>query len=235
MPGNAASNPSPLETHERRVAIFAIVGPLVFGAGLCALLIAMNSRDNSPTVGMGYSVISPAARLIAPDRPRHLVDFTLIDRTGRTVTRSDLDGKILVVNFLFTSCSLTCPAVSRTIAQIQRLTTNQPDVMLVSLTVDPRDDTPAVLEKYGGRFGADTNRWLFLTGAKSELYHLIQSSFLSEDLNDPLGYMPGNFSHTERIAVVDAHGRLHGYFDGLYRGAPAAVVNEITKLRSQPF
>ena len=81
-------------------------------------------------------------RLIPPDHPRQLVNFSLTDHTGRTVTRADLDGKFLMVDFLFTSCSLTCPVVNRQMAQIQQLTTNQPDVKLVSLTVDPRDDTP---------------------------------------------------------------------------------------------
>ena len=57
------------------------------------------------------------------------------------------------------------------------------------------------------RFGADTNRWLFLTGDKAVLYALIGQSFLAKDENDPFSYMPGNFSHTERIAVVDSGGQ----------------------------
>src|SRR5208283_751676 len=170
-------------------------------------------------------------RLITPDHPRQLVDFSLTDRTGRRVTRSELDGKILVVDFLFTSCSLTCPVVNRCLAQIQQLTTNQPDVKLVSLTVDPRDDTIEALAKYGERFGADTNRWLLLTGDKTELYGLIAASFLNQDLDDPFNYMPGNFSHTDRIALVDSHGRLRGFFDGLNPNTAAAVVDEISRLR----
>jgi len=233
MPGNAGSKSHQRQVHERLIATFAVVGPLVLGAGLCALLIALNRREDNPPAESDFVVKSQEARLIAPDRPRALVNFMLTDRTGRTVTRSDLDGKILVVDFLLTSCSLTCPVVNRQMAQIQQLMTNQPDVMLVSLTVDPRDDTPAVLEKYGERFGADTNRWLFLTGEKSELYNLIKSSFLTQDLNDPLSYMPGNFSHTDRIAIVDAHGHLRGYFDGLNANTATAVVNEITQLRNQ--
>jgi protein SCO1/2 len=171
--------------------------------------------------------------LIQPDHPRSLVDFSLTDSTGRPVTRVDLDGKILIVDFLFTSCSLTCPVVNKQMAQIQQLTTNQPDVKLVSLTVDPRDDTPDVLEKYGQSFGADTNRWVFLTGNKAVLYDVIGKSFLAQDLNDPFAYMPGNFSHTERIAVMDARGHLEGYFDGLNQNTAGAVVDEIAKLRNE--
>jgi protein SCO1/2 len=232
---NADSKPRKQRNDERLFAIVAIVGSLVFGAGFCFLLFAMNNRENNPANETGYAVENSKSRLIPPDHPRQLVNFTLTDRAERTVTRSDLAGKILVVDFLFTSCSLTCPAVNRQMAQIQQLTANQPDVKLVSLTVDPRDDTPAVLEKYGERFGANTNRWLFLTGDKSQLYDLIGTSFLAKDSDDPFSYMPGNFSHTERIAVVDSHGHLRGYFDGLNQNTASAVVEEITKLQNQTF
>ena len=168
---------------------------------------------------------------IQPDRPRQLADFTLTDRTGRTVTRAELAGKFLVVDFLFTSCSLTCPAVNRQMAEIQQFTSNQPDVQLVSLTVDPRTDTVPVLAKYGERFGADPNRWLLLTGDKTVLHELIATSFLTQDADDPFNYMPGNFSHTERIAIVDAGGQVHAYFDGLREDAAQAVVAEIARLR----
>ncbi len=200
---------------------------LAFATGFCLLLFALNQHEKETS--------PPSAnlppRFISPDHPRQLVNFSLTDRTGRQVTRSELDGKILVVDFLFTSCSLTCPVVNRCMAQIQQLTTNRPDVMLVSLTVDPRDDTIEALAKYGERFGADTNRWLLLTGDKTELYGLIAASFLNQDLDDPFNSMPGNFSHTDRIALMDAHGRLRGFFDGLNPNTAAAVVEEIGRLR----
>jgi protein SCO1/2 len=178
-------------------------------------------------------VPTPSSDAVAlePDHSRELVDFSLIDRTGRTVTRSDLAGKFLVVDFLFTSCSLTCPVVNGHMAEIQKLTATQPDVELLSLTVDPRDDTIGVLTKYGAQFGADTNRWLLLTGEKNDLYHLIATSFLSQDENDPFTYMPGNFSHTERIAVVDSRGNVRAYFDGLSENVATAVVQQIARLR----
>ena len=171
---------------------------------------------------------------ILPDRERRLGDFWLTDETGRTVTRAELAGKILVVSFLFTSCSLTCPEVSRRMADIQRLTLTDAGVRLVSLTVDPRSDTPPVLAKWGARFGADTNRWLLLTGSRPVLHGLIAQSFLAQDNGDPFNSMPGNFTGTERIAVVDRHGRTRIYFDGLREETPAAVAAEIARLRGEP-
>ncbi len=227
MSRKAGSKRSKQRNDERLFAVAAIIGSLLFGAGFYFLLFEMNSRDETQAV----PAENPEAVVILPDHPRQLVNFSLTDRTGRTVTRSELDGKFLVVDFLFTGCSLTCPAVNSHMAQIQQLTTNQPDVKLVSLTVDPRDDTTDVLAQYGERFGADTNRWLFLTGDKTELYGLIGTSFLAQDTDNQFGYMPGNFAHTERIAIVDPQGQVRAYFDGLNDGVDSAVVAEINRLR----
>jgi protein SCO1/2 len=223
------SKPSGSKEHdgERLFLYVAISLSLVLGTGFFLFIYFLNYHEQQT----GAAAENSPPRLIAPDHPRQLVDFSLTDRTGRNVARSELDGKILVVDFLYTSCSLTCPVVNKCMAQIQQLTTNQPDVKLVSLTVDPRDDTVDALEKYGERFGADTNRWLLLTGDKTTLYDLIGNSFLAQDLNDPFNYMPGNFVHTERIALVDSRGKLRGFFDGLNDDTAAAVVEEIKNLR----
>jgi cytochrome oxidase Cu insertion factor (SCO1/SenC/PrrC family) len=213
---------------ERLFFYAATIMSLLFGAGFFWLLFALNSRDQTHSLP---AAANPNAAAIAPDHPRQLVNFSLTDRTGRTLTQSELAGKFLVVDFLLTRCSLTCPVVNQHMAQIQQLTTNQPDVRLVSLTVDPRDDTADVLAQYAARFGADTNRWLFLTGDKTELYGLIATSFLAQDADNQFGYMPGNFSHTERIAVVDSRGRVQAYFDGLNDDVHSAVVAEINRLR----
>lgn len=171
---------------------------------------------------------------IAVDQPRVLVDFTLTDRTGRPVTRAEVQGKVLVVSFLFTSCSLTCPEVSRRMADIQRLTDGQPDVRLLSLTVDPRTDTTNTLAKWGDRYGAETNRWYLLTGGKPELYRLIATSFLKQDNTDPFNSMPGNFAGTERIALVDRHGRTRAFYDGLSPQTPDAIADHIRELLAEP-
>jgi len=205
---------------EKLFLVIVLALALVAGAGSWLAAAAL-SRHDQP-------------RGVLPDKVRTLGEFTLTDETGRAVTRKELERKIVVVSFLFTSCSLTCPEVSKRMAEIQRLTANADDVRLVSLTVDPRTDTPSVLAKWGIRFVADTNRWHFLTGEKPMLYGLIGTSFLAQDGSDPFNSMPGNFAGTERIAVVDAHGRTRIYFDGLRNDTPAAVVAEIAQLRREP-
>jgi len=170
---------------------------------------------------------------LPPDRPRQLADFALTDRSGRAVTRADLTNQFLVVNFVFTSCSVSCQQVNHHMAEIQRLTAAQLDVRLVSLTVDPRTDTPSVLAEYGRKFGADTNRWLLLTGGKPALYAVIESSFLPRSDAPEWSVMPGNFVHAERIAVVDRAGTVRAFFDGMSSRTPREIVELIHRLRTE--
>jgi cytochrome oxidase Cu insertion factor (SCO1/SenC/PrrC family) len=106
-----------------------------------------------------------------------LPDFSLTERGGRAVTRTDLVGKVWVANFIYTHCTDTCPLQSARMAALQQDLAGQQDVRFVSITVDPRRDTPAVLAEYAARYRADRNRWLFLTGDKQTIYTLIQEGF----------------------------------------------------------
>lgn len=106
-----------------------------------------------------------------------LPDFSLTDRTQRTVTRADLLGTVWVANFIYTHCTDTCPLQSARMAALQRDFAEEPRLRFVSITVDPKRDTPAVLAKYAARYGADRDRWWFLTGHKQTIYALIQEGF----------------------------------------------------------
>lgn len=104
-------------------------------------------------------------------------EFTLVERSERDVTRDDLLGQVWVVNFFYASCPDTCPLESAEMANLQRDVADAPEVRLVSISVDPEHDTPEVLRAYAQRFGADPERWLFLTGDKAAIIRLAQEGF----------------------------------------------------------
>jgi cytochrome oxidase Cu insertion factor (SCO1/SenC/PrrC family) len=103
--------------------------------------------------------------------------FTLHERSGRAVSKEDLLGKVWVTDFIFTRCVDECPLVSQRMARLQAAFATQADFRLVSITVDPAHDTPEVLTRYAANFGADTRRWLFLTGDKTAIYRLVRWGF----------------------------------------------------------
>ncbi len=163
---------------------------------------------------------------------RRLVDFNLTERSGRAVGLSDLRDKFLVVNFVHTGCSISCALVNQRMAEVQKLVAGQNDVQLLSLTVDPGTDSPAVLTKFAKQFGADAERWLFLTGDRRSVYQLIETSFLSRDTNATHMEMPGGFRKSDHIALVDRDGKVRRYFPGMKFETPGAIIKAIEELRA---
>lgn len=103
-------------------------------------------------------------------------DFAFTERSGKKVTKADLLGHPWLISFIFTRCAGPCPKVSGRMVELQKLLVGT-DVKLVTLTVDPDFDKPDVLTRYAQAFGADPNRWLYLTGDKQKTYRLINESF----------------------------------------------------------
>jgi len=146
-----------------------------------------------------------------------VADFTLTERSGQTIRCQDLRGKVWVASFLFTRCCTGCPRISADLLQLQKDLANEERVLIVSFTVDPEYDTPAVLKSYADGLGADPKRWLFLTGEQEEIYRLIRDSFhLAAEQNQGEARKPGNeVTHANRLVVVDRQGHIRGLdFDG---------------------
>lgn len=104
-------------------------------------------------------------------------DFLLLERSGRPIQLADLHGQIWIASFVFTRCTEACPLLTTAMAQLQADFTGADRVRLVSITLDPEHDTVAVLAHYAARFGADPERWLFLTGEKESIYRLARDGF----------------------------------------------------------
>ena len=99
-------------------------------------------------------------------------DFALRDAAGRTVSSSDLRGKVVVLNFVYTNCPNVCPLHAERIAEVQGMVNQTPmrdRVRFITVTTDPQNDTPAVMRAYGGNHGLDSVNWTFLTSDPKRL------------------------------------------------------------------
>lgn len=168
-----------------------------------------------------------------PDSDRQLQHFVLTERSGATVSRDALSNKFLVVNFIHTGCSVSCEQVNRRMSELQTIVQDQTDVQLLSLTVDPRSDSPPALAKFADRFKADAQKWIFLTGDKEPVYDLIETSFLTRHTGGVVSPETGGFLDTDRIALVDKAGKVRLYFNGLQSTAPQSIAEAIEKLRTE--
>ena len=139
-------------------------------------------------------------------------DFELTERSGRTVRLADLKGRIWVADFIFTSCAGPCPMLSQQMSGFQTALARAPEIRLVSFSVDPERDTPAVLSEYAARYKADRERWLFLTGDRTTVYRLIREGFRLTVEEEPES--EGQILHSLRFALVDRAGQVRGYYNG---------------------
>lgn len=153
-------------------------------------------------------------------------DFSLTERSGRTISSTDLAGRPYIVDFVFTTCAGPCPLLSQNMEKLQDSLGDR-DVQLVSITVDPERDTPEALTRYAKRYGADPDRWLFLTGAKQAIYDLVRGGFLlaiDDGALSPDGMPgPGIITHSTKFVLVDGEGQIRAFFSG----EESSIVDEV--------
>lgn len=150
------------------------------------------------------------------DRFGEVPRFSLIERSGRSISASDLLGKAWIVDFIYTRCTDTCPLQSAHMARLQADLSGHADVRLVSITIDPEYDSPGVLSRYAARFHADRDRWLFLTGSRATIARLAVWGFHLGLVNAGPETPPARIrlAHSSRFALVDRHAQIRGYYEG---------------------
>lgn len=143
-------------------------------------------------------------------------DFTLQDAGGQEMSLTDLQGKVVVLYFIYASCPDVCPLLSEKIAKIQQQINRTPmrDIVeFIAVTTDPERDTPDVLRAYGLAHGFDPVNWLFLTSgadrptATRELAKAYGLEFTPMD--------DGSLMHGSVTHVIDKSGNLRARFHGL--------------------
>jgi protein SCO1/2 len=163
-----------------------------------------------------------------------LPPFSLVERSGETLSRDDLSGEPWVADFIFTRCTGTCPALSARMAELRReIQKRGLQVRLVSFSVDPTHDTPEVLREYAAHFGADAN-WLFVTGDRDALYDLIGRGFRLSVADQPADHAAAGeelVTHSDRFVLIDAAGRIRGYYHGADEDAVPNVLRDLTALQ----
>lgn len=145
-----------------------------------------------------------------------VADFTLTNQDGHATSLAALTNHVWVADIIFTRCSGPCPRMTAQMRALQGLLPRDSRAKLVTLTTDPDFDSPAVLKRYGERFGADFNRWTFLTGTKAQIAGLAGDSLkLSHVPVKPEDRRNDSdlFIHTTIFVLVDKHAQLRGIFE----------------------
>ncbi len=138
--------------------------------------------------------------------------FRFLNQDSTWVTEKDLEGKIYVADFFFTSCPTICPKMKTQLLRIYERYLNNDAVRIVSHSIDPTFDTPSVLRSYAERLQVKAPKWNLLTGEKAAIYQLGEKSYMvtaQEDKNEA-----GGFVHSGAFILVDKNRHVRGIYDG---------------------
>lgn len=152
---------------------------------------------------------------------------TLVDETGKQVSLDAMKGSVTVYDFIFTSCTGTCPIMTNNMRELTAKVEQDAPVRFVSISVDPARDTPQVLAEYAKRVRND-DRWTFLTGDRAAIVDLSVKGF-KLTAGDP---MPGGepLLHSSKFAVADKQGVIRGYYDATDGNVPEQVARVVEQL-----
>jgi protein SCO1/2 len=172
---------------------------------------------------------------------RQVAEFTLTNQYGQAVTLADLRGKVWLADIIFTTCPGPCRQMTREMKDIQDALPAGSEPRLVSLTTFPQMDTPAILKTYGEKFGADFNRWSFLTGTKAEIAQLATNSLgLLAAPKDPAAQeSPYDlFIHSTYFVLMDRQSRMRAVYqtvgDGIdFNDVKKQILADVAELQRE--
>jgi len=160
---------------------------------------------------IGRALLTP----LPPPPPKlgQVPEFHLVDDRGEPFTQADMRGRVWAAGFVFTRCATVCPALTQQMKEVQRRTKNLGETFqLVSFTVDPTYDTPAVLQEYAKDQHLKLDRWRFATGETTAMQAVVRDGFkiLMEEAPPD---NPIDIAHGTHVALIDADGVIRGYYD----------------------
>ena len=207
----------------------ALVVLILFAVAVVAGYFIIRPSDRLPV----YHPSQLDTRLVDPgvrteEGEHHITDFHLTDQRGRPLTLDSVRGRILLVDFFFTTCGSICPKMSSQMVRVQEAWRDEPRVLLLSHSVTPEMDSVPVLAAYAERYGVDHAHWRLLTGDRAQIYRLARRSYFAA-LDEGDGG-PNDFVHTENFVLVDPQLRIRGFYDGTSAKDVDRAIDDICKL-----
>jgi len=164
--------------------------------------------------------------------------FELLNQDNLKISNETYKGKVYVLEFFFSTCPSICPKMNQSMLQIEKTFFGNPNFGIVSITIDPEHDTPAVLKAHRKFLGVKSSNWNFLTGVKTYIFDLSNKGFnLYAGQNNKA---QGGFEHSGLFALIDKKGNIRCrkdefgnpilYYDGLEKKGVRDIQQDIAIL-----
>jgi protein SCO1 len=160
-----------------------------------------------------------------------IADFKFIDQDSNEVTQTTFENKIYVADFFFTSCRTICPMMKSQMLRVYDSIRNDPEVLLLSHTIDPEYDTVGLLHDFAERLGVSSHKWHFVTGNKEDIYKIAQTSYFSTAMEDKSE--PDGFIHSGAFLLIDKKKRIRGKYDGTKEQDVNRLLRDIERLKNE--
>lgn len=156
--------------------------------------------------------------------------FEFLNQDGQRVTDKDMEGKVYVAEFFFTTCTGICPRMNNNMRTVYERFKDEKDFRILSYTCDPERDSVAQLKKYSDSLKVNTTKWIFLTGRKDSLYTLARNSYTIDDPANNVNSIDDQFLHSQLWALVNKRGEVKKIYDGLKPSEVDEMMRQIKKL-----
>lgn len=205
---------------------------VVFAIGLTFSYQILKPKTNLPI----YNPSELDSRLVDESvqrkgRGHRVLPFKLVNQFGDTITEQNLEGKIYIADFFFTTCPSICKDMAVEKRRLQDVFKNDDQIVIVSHSVTPEMDSVAVMHAYGEMQGAIEGKWQLLTGDKPQIYKLARQSYFAV-LDEGGNGDEDDFIHTENFVLVDSQKRIRGFYDGTSAEAVDKLIADIAILQA---
>lgn len=160
-----------------------------------------------------------------------IAPFQFVDQDSALVTNETFRGKIYVADFFFTSCRTICPIMKTQMLRVYDSLKNDPDVLILSHTIDPEYDTVALLHDFANRLGVESSKWHFVTGVQDSIYKIAQTSYFATAMADESE--PDGFIHSGAFLLLDKQQRIRGKYDGTKEEEVNKLIQDIKRLKKE--
>jgi protein SCO1/2 len=151
--------------------------------------------------------------------------FKFTNQDNQQVTEQDLQGKVAVVEYFFTTCKGICPKMNNSMKNIYEEFKDDPNFMILAHTSQPETDSAPRLKFYADSMKINTKKWVLVTGRKDSLYSMARLSYLLDDPKNNVETIEDQFIHTQFFALVDKNGKVRG---GVYDGLKPDEMKKLT-------
>lgn len=166
--------------------------------------------------------------LTGESRQYQAPEFRLKNQFNHEVTHLDFENKIQVVDFFFTSCPSICPKMTKHLKLVEKAFEKINEVVIVSYSIDYKNDSPETLKQYSERYKINNNKWTFLTSESDGVFELAKNykvlAFDDGSVNQR------NIIHDGTFVLVDGKRRIRGYYDGLNVSDTKRLIVDINRL-----